>query len=204
MEKQPTIFDEFVQADFSHSSGFQGSGLGLSISKGYVYLLNGIIELESEPEKGTTFYVKIPNSSTKATTKTVTNGKKIIKKTSPIDLKIIIAEDDTTTFYFLKELLKDVTKTLHYAKDGIEVVELAKAHPDTDLILMDIKMPHLNGFEATQKIRTFNNQVYIIGHTAFAQESYKRKVLEVGCNAYISKPVNREKLFHLLEQINIE
>ncbi|SNR34835.1 ATP-binding protein [Lutibacter flavus] len=204
LDKQATIFNEFVQADFSHSSGFEGTGLGLSISKGYVQLLDGIIKLESTPNKGTTFYIRIPNSSNKISLIIESEEKTAIKQFTSLTYKIIIAEDDSTTFYFLKEILKDVTKSLYYAKDGNEVVELAKKHPDTDLILMDIKMPHLNGFEATKKIRTFNKDVYIIGHTAFAQDSYKRKVIDVGCNAYISKPINRNKLLTLIEEIKIK
>ncbi|SDW97976.1 Signal transduction histidine kinase [Lutibacter oricola] len=204
IENQTTIFEEFVQADFSHSSGFEGSGLGLSISKGYIYLLNGKIELKSEPNKGSTFYVRIPNSNKNESPITPPKSAGKLPKKTISTLKIIIAEDDSTTYYFLKELLKDVTETLHYAKDGIEAVELAKKHPETDLILMDIKMPHLNGFEATQKIRTFNKDVYIIGHTAFTQENYKRKVIDVGCNAYIAKPINRKKLFNLLQEIKVK
>ena len=203
INKQATIFDEFVQADFSYSSGFEGSGLGLSISKGYVYLLKGIIELESTPNVGSTFYVKIPNSSnTKAPTIKV-EEKIIIEEPLATNYKIIIAEDDSTTFAFLKEILKDVSDSLYHAKDGNEVVELAKKHPNVDLILMDIKMPYLNGFEATKIIRSFNKDVYIIGHTAFAQDSYKQKLFEVGCNAYISKPINREKLLTLIRKVKV-
>ena len=201
LDKQATIFDEFVQADSSHSSGYEGSGLGLSISKGYVHLLGGKITLESSPEKGTAFYVCIPNSSIDKVAVVPHKEKTVIKHSVLSTYNIIIAEDDSTTYTFLKEILKDVSKSMHHAKDGNEVVELAKQHPETDVILMDIKMPYLNGFEATKIIRSFNKDVYIIGHTAFAQDSYKQKLLEVGCNAYISKPINREKLLDLLKDI---
>ena len=202
IDKQATIFDEFVQADSSHSSGYEGSGLGLSISKGYVHLMNGKISLESSPEKGTTFYVYIPNSSVDKVTVVQPKEKSPIKQSTLSTYNIIIAEDDSTTYSFLKEILKDVSKSMHHANDGNEVVELAKKHPETDVILMDIKMPYLNGFEATKIIRTFNKDVYIIGHTAFAQDSYKQKLLDVGCNAYVSKPINREKLLDVLKDIS--
>ncbi|RXP53645.1 response regulator [Lutibacter sp. HS1-25] len=205
LDKQATIFNEFIQADNSHSSGYEGSGLGLSISKGYVHLLKGIIEFESTQNIGTTFYVRIPNSSNKVTQTAATQ--KITTTTPnfiPTNFKIIIAEDDVITFYFLKEILKDVSECLYHAKNGFEAVELMKAHPEVDLILMDVKMPLLNGFEATQQIRTFNKDVYIIAQTAFVQESYKRKIIEAGCNTYISKPINREKLFDLLKKITVE
>ena len=202
-DKQATIFQEFVQADYSHSSGFEGTGLGLSISKGYVQLLNGFIELESTENKGTTFYVRIPNSSSRNSTIINPEEKVVKKQRKALSYKIIIAEDDSATFYFLKEILKDVTKSLYHAKNGDEVIDLAKKHPETDLILMDIKMPQTNGLEATKEIRTFNKDVYIIGLTAFAQESYKRKVIESGCNSYVSKPINRKKLLRLLKEIKL-
>lgn len=197
--KQISIFDHFVQADFSHSSGFEGSGLGLSISQGYVKLLNGEMSLESELSKGSTFYVRIPNNKN-VVFKPIENLQSPIanQQIPSSKYKIIIAEDDETSFYFLEEVLKDVAKHIIHAKDGIEAIELAKKHSDFDFILMDIKMPKINGFEATKEIRKFNKDIFIIAQTAYAQESYKAEVKQAGCNAYISKPIDKEKLLQLL------
>ena len=201
-DKQSAVFDQFVQADVSHSSGFEGSGLGLSISKGYVKLLNGEINLDSELNKGTTFYVRIPNSlsvkldEVKIPTQTIPEIQ-ISKK-----YKIIIAEDDETSYYFLELALSDVTESVKHAKDGLQAVEMAKKYTDTDIILMDIKMPKLNGFEATKEIRDFNKDVYIIAQTAYAQNGYSNIVNEAGCNAYISKPIDKQKLLDIIYKIN--
>lgn len=197
--KQDSIFDQFVQADFSYSSGFEGSGLGLSISKGYVKLLNGEIQLESEENKGTIFYVRIPNnfSKTNKSSKKLQspNSKQILPK-----YKILIAEDDESSFNYLQYILKDVSESIIHATDGLEAIELAKNDSSIDIILMDIKMPKLNGFEATKEIRKFNKNVFIIAQTAYAQESDKEKAIESGCNAYISKPIDKQKLLELISQ----
>uniref|UniRef100_UPI003567FC1E ATP-binding protein n=1 Tax=Lutibacter sp. TaxID=1925666 RepID=UPI003567FC1E len=154
-DKQASIFEEFVQADFSHSSGFEGSGLGLSICKGYVHLLKGEITLESEPNYGSTFYVRIPNSNegqhlfSKNTESVILEGPFLLKYT------ILIAEDDETSFLYLESILDTITESIIHAKNGIEVVDIAKSTKNIDIILMDIKMPHLNGFEATEEIRKF-------------------------------------------------
>lgn len=198
--KLASVFDQFVQADFSHSNGFEGSGLGLSISQGYVKLLNGEIRLESEQNKGSTFYVRIPNNLSKIISSIENEQSSVSNQPILTKYKIIIAEDDETSFYFLKEVLKDIADDIIHAKDGIEAVEMAKKHSDTDIILMDIKMPKLNGFEATKQIRSFNTKVFIIAQTAYAQDSYKAKVSEAGCDAYISKPIDKQKLLDIISK----
>ncbi len=154
--------------------------------------------------KGTTFYVKIPNSSVKLTS---TDEKPEGTKSTNSPLKkynIIIAEDDETSFYFLEQILEDVSLRIVRAKDGIEVIQKIKDYPDSSIILMDIKMPKLNGFEATEEIRKFNENVFIIAQSAYTQEVFKIKALEAGCNEYIPKPINKQKLYDLLETSNIK
>jgi signal transduction histidine kinase/CheY-like chemotaxis protein len=201
LEKQHYIFNEFVQADYSHSSGYEGSGLGLSISKGYVNLLNGEISLNSETGHGTTFYVCIPNATDHK--KNIKNKKNEIKSlnTSIKNCKILIAEDDEISYLYLETVLENVSKNILRAINGKEAVELVKKHTDIDFILMDIKMPVLNGFEATKEIRKFNKTVYIIAQSAFIQDNYKIKAQKAGCNTYISKPINKQKLLELLASL---
>ena len=198
--KIESVFDQFVQADLSHSRGYEGSGLGLSISKGYIDLLNGEINIESEEGKGTSFHISIPNQ--KQETDPANENTNTFDLNEPIvpSLKIIIAEDDDTSYLFLSRVLKDVCKQIHRAKDGEEAIQLAKEHPDTDIILMDIKMPKVNGFEATEAIRAFNKEVFIIAQTAYAQDSYKVKTQNSGCDVFITKPINRKKLLEIIYQ----
>jgi signal transduction histidine kinase/uncharacterized protein YlzI (FlbEa/FlbD family) len=202
-DKQASIFEQFVQADYSHSSGFEGSGLGLSISKGYVTLLEGNLKLESIPAKGTTFYVSIPNS----VSNTIHIDQDIAKQSSnKIYLKkhnFIVAEDDETSFYFLEQILEPFSNKIIRAKDGKEAIEKIKEFPDTSIILMDIKMPKLNGFEATEAIREFNKKVFIIAQSAYIQESIQISATKAGCNAFISKPIDKQKLYQLLEMVKV-
>jgi PAS domain S-box-containing protein len=197
-DKQESIFNQFVQADNSSSRGFEGSGLGLSISKGYVDLLGGKIRMESKLHKGTSFYVKIPVN---------TKGNERHQNTLPADagkitplsnLKIIIAEDDPISADYLDFILKEISSNILFARNGIEAVELIKTNEDTDLILMDMRMPKMNGIEATRLIREFNTDVFIIAQTAFTKEGYKQKTIEAGCNDFILKPINKNKLLEII------
>ena len=202
LDKQKTIFDDFVQADYSHSSGYEGSGLGLSISKGYVELLNGELKLESEPGKGSVFYVRIPNLNMNDELEKTPQKKALIKPTQLHKLTMLIAEDDDTSFLYLESALEGVAKKITRATNGKEVVELAKNNTDIDVILMDVKMPFLNGFEATKAIRKYNKTVYIIAQTAYVQEHFKQEAVAAGCNSYIAKPIDQDELLKLLAKVN--
>ncbi|WP_319228139.1 ATP-binding protein [Draconibacterium orientale] len=200
-EKQKAIFDYFVQADHSHSSGYEGSGLGLSITRGYVKLLNGEISVSSTPGKGTSFTFVLPNLKTVCTPQelTVTEVHAEQVDFSPDnDLNIVIAEDDEISFNFLSHILSDISGSLKRVKNGIDVVKVVRENPGTDVVLMDIKLPKINGFEATKRIRTFNKDVYIIAQTAYAQENYKQEAIAAGCNNFIVKPIDKNQLKKIL------
>nr|WP_319509240.1 transporter substrate-binding domain-containing protein [uncultured Draconibacterium sp.] len=203
-EKQKAIFDYFVQADHSHSSGYEGSGLGLSITRGYVNLLNGEITVSSKPGEGTSFTFVLPNLKieNQAPEQTSTNEKQEdILNPDINDLKIIIAEDDETSYNFLNHVLADFSSSIKWASNGIEVVNLVRENPDTDVVLMDIKLPKTNGIEATKRIRTFNSQVYIIAQTAYAQENYKQEAMAAGCDDFIVKPIDKNLLQKILSSL---
>jgi len=200
LNKQKAIFDYFVQADDSHSARFEGSGLGLTISKNYVRMLQGDIQVESEPEVGTTFYVSLPNlvdlvHDQKNIKEAPVSSKEYIV---PKGLKILIAEDDKASLHFLKYIVRDIAKEILHAGNGIEAIDLAQKNPDLDVILMDSKMPELGGLEAVQEIRTFNKDVLIISQTAHVYENYQSIALSAGCNAYIEKPVKKQKLMEMI------
>jgi CheY-like chemotaxis protein/anti-sigma regulatory factor (Ser/Thr protein kinase) len=195
-----TVFDRFVQVHHNLSSKYEGSGLGLSITKAYVEMLGGTIRVESQSGKGSQFYFEIPvkkgkNIAIKAEPKP---EEKIQKTKEKQQLKILIAEDDETIRKYLTIVLRKISSKLLFAKNGIEAVEICKNNPDIDLILMDIKMPGMDGYEATQKIREFNTRVIIVAQTAFAFESEQEKAKTAGCNDYISKPINRNSLINII------
>ena len=198
-EKQKAIFDYFIQADSSLSKRYEGSGLGLTICREYTKMLNGEIRVESEINEGSTFFVTIPNHTEYATPQKIKNTNNAIEVPFiPSGLKVIVAEDDKISFALLKYILEEISAKILHAANGLEAIDLIKNNPDTDLILMDSKMPKLSGIEAVKQIRQFNQSVYIIAQTAYAIEEYRDKTIDVGCNEYIEKPVNKNKLLELI------
>jgi PAS domain S-box-containing protein len=197
-DRQDAIFDRFIQADPGDKNAMEGSGLGLSIVKAYVEMMGGTIRLESEPGKGSCFTIQIPikkiNKETELLPKKVLEGSEIKLN------KIIIAEDDDISYQHLAISLKPYVKQTLHAVNGEEAVQMAKDNDDCDLILMDIKMPTMDGLEASKKIREFNKSVTIISQTAYALSEDKEKSLAAGCNGYISKPIDIQELLCLIEK----
>lgn len=110
-------------------------------------------------------------------------------------VKILIADDDNIARMLLTNNLKRYSSEILIATNGREAVELSHNTPDIDLIMMDIKMPHMDGYEATRKIREFNKEVIIIAETAYAIMGEEKRALASGCNDYITKPILEDKLF---------
>jgi len=176
------IFDNFMQEEISSTRGHEGSGLGLSIARGLVELLGGEIGLESVKGEGSTFFFTIPSGIT--ANKTV----------------ILIAEDDNTCSAYIKEILKDSSVELLSAKTGKEAVALCGERSDISLILMDLKMPVMNGFEAAKRIKSFRKDLPIIAVTAHAETGAEHRALSAGCDDYITKPFNKDKLFAVIKK----
>ena len=191
-DRHEAIFDRFVHADIEDKAVYEGSGLGLAISKAFVEMLNGEIWLESKVGFGSTFYFTLPYREKQQITddrsRTVTSNhvSGIIKK-----LNIIIADDDETSALFISLALKKYADKIITVESGLEVVAAFNDHPEIDLILMDIRMPELNGYEATRRIREISSEVVIIAQTAYGMAGDRQKALEAGCNDYISKPINK-------------
>lgn len=199
-DRHEAIFERFIQADYNDKMARQGAGLGLSIAKAYVELLGGKIWVESEPEKGSTFYFTLPNGVSGDENKAVVKNTFADKIECQVDkLKIIIAEDDKISRILISKVLDSFSKEILIAKNGLEAVQIFQENPDVDLILMDMQMPQMNGYEATKKIRKVNKEVIIVAQTAFALEGDKEKTIKVGCNDYLSKPIKREELSRLIQ-----
>jgi hypothetical protein len=199
--RQKAIFERFIQADIVDKMARQGAGLGLSISKAYVEILGGKIWLESDEGNGSTFYFTLPY---KAEQKEKTGSNNYITPDIGVslfeNLKILIVEDDEISGMLISINVSKLSDNILKAKTGFEAVEACRNNPDLDLILMDIQMPDLNGYEATRQIRQFNKEVVIIAQTAFGLLGDREKALEYGCDDYISKPINKTELITLIKK----
>jgi signal transduction histidine kinase len=198
--EQEIIFERFAQAD--NVSFQEGTGLGLSITKGLLQLLGGEIWLKSELGKGSTFYFSLPLETTD--NKIIPTQKKSVSKNyQPITLRgktVFIAEDDEKSYYYLTELLKPAGLKIKRATNGKELLAMLNTEVP-DLVLLDIYMPEMNGFEALEVIQKSWPELPVIAQTAYAMENERNKCFELGCRGYISKPFKKEKLFATIHQV---
>jgi CheY-like chemotaxis protein/nitrogen-specific signal transduction histidine kinase len=199
--QEELIFERFRQGSESLNRNYEGSGLGLSISKSYVEMLEGKIWVESEEGKGSTFYFTIPNNSVLEEKHTINDA--VTSKYKDIrikKLKILVVEDDEISYSLMSRILQKISFEILHAKTGIEAIESCRNNPDIDLVLMDIRMPVMDGHEATRQIRKFNKDVIIIAQTAYVLSSDSEKAIKSGCNEYISKPIDKTLLFELIKK----
>ena len=184
------IFERFRQADSSIAREFGGTGLGLSISKAYVELLGGKIWLTSTVGSGTTFRFSIPFIPVKSTYKSdkISNEPQIIRH--DIQKVVLVAEDEKYNYMLLNKMLKDLNFIVLWAHNGVEALGICKSQQNIDLVFMDLKMPVMDGFEATIAIRELFPDMPIIAQTAYTNEKERLKIFECGCNDIITKPID--------------
>ncbi|MDZ7743189.1 MAG: response regulator [Bacteroidota bacterium] len=197
-EKLDAIFGMFTQENPSDTRAHEGSGLGLSIANGLVKLLGGTIAVTSEKGKGSTFTFTVPCTETVFTEKAPPKE----EKNTAVEGKplVLLAEDEESNYLYMEVVLKKAGFDYLLAKDGKEAVALCKQHPDITLVLMDIKMPVMNGLEATKRIREFRPELPIIATTAYAQTGDEQRFLTAGCDGYLPKPIKKDKLLELFQK----
>jgi len=186
------IFERFRQGSVSLTRAYEGAGLGLSISKAFVEMLEGNIWVESKPEKGSVFYFSIPFKQ--PTPEIGENFNLIRSEEDSPSIHILIVEDDETSMLYVKALLENEDVTVLEAANGKEAIELVKNHPKIDLVLMDMKMPEMDGFETTRLIKQLRPTLPVIAQTAYAFVEDQEKAIQAGCDAYISKPIKKQAL----------
>jgi len=194
-QKQSLIFDRFRQADDSTTKHYGGTGLGLAISKSLVELMNGYMELVSAPDCGSKFSFCLPYRKVSPKHKETKQAeeKSIIEQNW--DAKVIlIVEDDHVNFHYLKTLLKKTKAKILRAENGQEAIDICKENQSIQMVLMDMQMPVMNGFEATKIIKEIRKDLPVIAQTAYAMAEDKEKCFAAGCDDYITKPITLNSL----------
>jgi signal transduction histidine kinase/CheY-like chemotaxis protein/ligand-binding sensor domain-containing protein len=200
-DKKKIIFELFRKVEDSKLRLYRGTGLGLSLSQSLVKILGGEIKVESECNKGTRFYFSLPlkKTSHKHEASSKTDIEDEVKPEWP-GKKILVVEDDASNFMLLYEILKSSGAQIIRAGNGIDALKLIDDEVNPDIIIMDIKLPGIDGYETTRRVRERNKVIPIIANTAYAMEGDRNKSIEAGCSEYISKPTDRKLLISLINK----
>ncbi len=199
------LFRIDVKTSRRGTEGEPSTGLGLLLCKEFVEKQGGSICVESKAGIGSTFYFTLPNDPVPTEKLVVENDKTFDSQDNKISpefqgLKILLAEDDETSEMLISIAVKMFTKEIIIAGTGVEAVDACRSHPDIDLVLMDLKMPEMSGYEAIRQIRQFNGEVIIIAQTAFGLSGDRDRAIEAGCNDYLTKPVRKDELVGLIQK----
>jgi len=200
-DKAHLLFKRFGQIDNTYKRNLSGTGLGLAICHSLIKLLNGKIWFDSEPEKGTTFYFTLP----------VDRKANILNLEDDVflgrirrgwsDKTILVADDVEANFLFLKAVLKETKAKILWAKNGEEAIDMVRNQPDISLVLMDIRMPETDGYQAARAIKKISPTIPVIAQTAFTETEDQQKAIQAGCDDYIAKPISVVELLSIMNKL---
>lgn len=207
-DKKEIIFKAFEQADGTISRQYGGTGLGLTISLELANLIGAKIKSESQVGVGSKFEIILSTNIFTSNTQVITKKSNVIDKILTNeeflnDKNILIVDDDIRNLFALTSVLERKGLVINAAKNGIDALKILRSTPNIELVLMDIMMPIMDGYETIKNIRKTNNRyknVPIIALTAHATSEDKEKCLQVGANDFLAKPVNTENLLKLLKK----
>jgi PAS domain S-box-containing protein len=194
-----SLCDFFTQGEIGLTRGCEGSGLGLSISKGLAELLGAKMTIDTEKMKGTTVRITLESQRKSDINQSLTK-----KEPSAGGSIVLIAEDDPVNSLYIQTILTNAGIRSMAVKNGRESVDLCKTNPEIRLVLMDLKMPVMDGLEATRQIKMRNPEMTVIAVTAQAMSGDAQKALEAGCNDYIAKPFKSSELISLIKSYVIK
>lgn len=199
-DKQGLVFDRFIKLNDGGKKLYPGTGLGLSIVNQFVQLMKGNIRIESKANEGTSFIVTLPFSYQWADAKNARISRKNHDYTGK---SLLVVEDVDSNFELLKILLEPTGAQVLRASNGLAAIEMSQNNPQISLVLMDIQLPGLNGYEATTKIKAIRPDLPIIAQTAFAMSEEKNACFAAGCDAYLAKPIRSELLLPVIDELII-
>jgi signal transduction histidine kinase/CheY-like chemotaxis protein len=202
LSQQKNIFEPFRQADNSLTRRFGGAGIGLTIVKHLVNLMNGQIILESQENKGSLFRIILP--IVKPSPEMV-NGVKI-KARPHLDLSgkhILVVEDVESNYQYIVAVLKSSQVSIHWITDGNAAVDFCLNYPDINMVFMDINLPGIDGYEATRRIKSERPNLPIVALTAYAMAGEKERCLTAGCDEYLSKPISPKDLLAVVKKFMV-
>ncbi len=194
------IFHHFMQEDSTTTRGHEGSGLGLTIAKGISDLLGGKMWFTSEKNKGTSFYFSLPGVALPIGGQELINTDRLDDHRSHT---LLVVEDDDINYKYLNILLKHPNIHLIHVKNGTDAIECCRCQPEIDMVLMDLKIGEVDGFEATRQIKAYRKDLPVIAVTAYSGIKEKEYAQQSGCNAFLIKPVKRELLYSKLSEYGI-
>ncbi len=194
-ELHDKVFERFRQVETGFERTYGGTGLGLSIAKAYVEEMKGKIWISSKPGKGSRFIFSIPykhiDKKKKRTSKDKSNS--YIK-----GLKVLIVEDDDVNYIYLSEIMGSIKAKVLHTRNGADTLKLFKRNNQIDIVLMDIKLPDMSGYDVTGELKKIKPSVHVIAQTAYAMTGDREKALESGCDEYLAKPIRQEELLNLI------
>ncbi|WP_421919375.1 hybrid sensor histidine kinase/response regulator [Marinifilum sp.] len=206
-EKQASIFEAFRQLDYEANRKFEGSGLGLTLCKKLIHLLGGEIWFDSEEDLGTNFYFRLSGSGKiqmdllNSLTSKSDRNLNAIENLKYSEKNILIAEDVKSNFNYLNAIIELTDATVIWAKNGKDAIQICNHNnPRIDLVLMDIRMPEVDGMEAIKQIKNVNATIPVIVQTAYAMNSEREECLKAGADQFISKPIDPRKLMKILQE----
>ncbi len=197
-EKAAVIFQRFGQIDSTYKRNHSGTGLGLSICKSLVELLGGSIWFDSEKDLGTTFYFTLPIDEAELPKQT---GSANDGNTDWSDKVFLVVDDVQSNYLFLKAMFKETAAAVVWARTGKEAIDLVQKSSKIDLVLMDIRMPEMDGYEASRRLRNLYPELPIIAQTAFTEPEDFELAMQAGCDEYITKPICANELLAIVKRL---